>query len=201
MAVVSPKPAGYAPGVSRKHFLQHFLYTLSEPRDHELSLYERRLNAPDKSGCIRLARRTGGITLEDRRCEILAAWKGWRPSAVQGLETGSGSSPRGRILAGHRIDRPVFFPAPRSPASCPGMLCGRRGSPDSVQWAPRPAGRAEMAPARLTRTRIAIEKRPALHLLKRSEEPGVKTRRNDEQRGYNGGARNFTSYLSFLQNA
>jgi hypothetical protein len=35
--------------------------------------------------------------------------KGWRPSAWHKLETGSGSF-AGEILAGRRIDRPVFYP-------------------------------------------------------------------------------------------
>jgi hypothetical protein len=49
-----------------------------------------------------------GITLEDRHCETLAGMKGWRPSAAQRLETGWGSFQADLILAGHRIDRPVF---------------------------------------------------------------------------------------------
>jgi hypothetical protein len=61
--------------------------------------------------------------------------KGWRPSAIQGLETGSGSSPRGRILAGHRIDRPVF-----ARSSVPGFMT--RGSGLAAAKSGRNAARA-----------------------------------------------------------
>jgi hypothetical protein len=94
-----------------------------------------------------------GIRLKGRDCEILAGMKGWRPSAIQRLETGSGPF-SGRILAGHRIDRPVFFPrllGVRSRAYDPGILT--RGSVDSrdslfAQSGSRPPSRTEMASKR-----------------------------------------------------
>jgi hypothetical protein len=60
---------------------------------------------------------------------------------------------------------------------------GTPGFPSRAHQAPRPAGRAERAPTRLTKTRSAILKTaPALHLLERAEAPEMKTKRNDTGR-------------------
>jgi hypothetical protein len=75
------------------------------------------LTRPTKNGRIRLAiGETEGIRLEGRGCEILLRHEGLAP-----VRLSKGSSRigllNGRILAGRRIDWPVFFPGPRSPGS------------------------------------------------------------------------------------
>ena len=102
---------------------------------------------PTKSGRIRLAiGETEGISLKGRGCEILAGMKGWRPSACPWLDAGSGFFKRA-ILAGRRIDRPVFFRG----SSVPGLMT--RGSVDagfpfSRNEAPRPPQSDGNAPKR-----------------------------------------------------
>ena len=57
------------------------------------------LTRPTESGRIRLViGETEGIRLKGRHREILSGMKGWRPSAIQKLETGSGSFEAGVFL-------------------------------------------------------------------------------------------------------
>ncbi len=91
--------------------------------------------------------------------------KGWRPSA-----SSKDSKPVrafcGRILAGHRIDRPVFFPRPRfPPAHDPGIMARDpwTGVPFSRSSAPRPPSRTN------TPERRRSKKAPALRLLRETE--------------------------------
>ena len=63
---------------------------------------------PAESGRIRIAWANGREASEGRGSRDTRGMKGWRPSAIP-----KGSKPVrafcGRFLAGHRIDRPVFF--------------------------------------------------------------------------------------------
>ena len=57
------------------------------------------LTRPTESGRIRLViGETEGIRRKGRHREILSGMKGWRPSAIQRLETGSGSFEAGVFL-------------------------------------------------------------------------------------------------------
>ena len=131
-----------------KNIFAAILYRKSESRYGDLSLDEKRSQrARRKAAASRLTRANRrDNTQRQASCEILAGMKGWRPSAIQRLETGSGSL-SGRISAAHRIDRPVFSAGPRSPVSRPGDARGRRDSPFSRNEAPRPTGRTEIAQA------------------------------------------------------
>ncbi len=81
------------------------------------------LKRPTERGRIRLGWAKPKGRFEDRGCEIVARHEGLAPVRLSiGLETGS-AHPSGRILAAHRIDRPVFFACVLGP-----LARGRHGS-------------------------------------------------------------------------
>jgi hypothetical protein len=110
LAVRLPLPVPILAPSFPRNILRKFF---TEKQDHAIVislLDERRCQAPD--GKRPHAHRMGKTEGKHQKAgvqETLAARKGWRPSACPRLETASGSF-CGRILAGHRIDRPVFFP-------------------------------------------------------------------------------------------
>jgi hypothetical protein len=129
---------------------------------------------------------TEGVRLEDRHRETLLRHEGLAPVRYsQRLETGSGSF-AGKFYAGHRIDRPVFFPpllGPRPRAHDPGTTRGIRGQPG---FPFRAIGLAAARSAQAASERLAIETAPALH-FKKLEEPKrkQKERENDPKQTSN----------------
>jgi hypothetical protein len=90
-------------------FFLKFIDATSEPWHSESSLDERHLNAPDKSGRIRIAWAKRKGTAKRQAFMRHSRHEGLAPVRYsQKLETGSGSF-AGEFLAGHRIDRPVLF--------------------------------------------------------------------------------------------
>jgi hypothetical protein len=102
--------------------------------------------------------------------------KGWRPSALSiGLETGSGSL-AGEFLAGHRIDRPVFFRG--SPGS-------RSRDPDSLFAL---IGSAAAESGKRRRASAIMKRRQPFTSRKRPEELEMKTKKTTHERRRTGGA-------------
>ncbi len=84
-------------------------------------LDERRCQgARRKAAAFASHERNGREASKGRGSRDTRGMKGWRPSAIP-----KGPKPVrafcGRILAGHRIDRPVFFRRSRFPGACPGI--------------------------------------------------------------------------------
>jgi hypothetical protein len=100
--------------------------------------------------------------------------KGWRPSAIQGSTPDRALYGSGRILAGHRIDRPVFSAG----SSVPELTA--RG----CSWTPRFPFRALLARGRQVRQMTFYESaivkwRQPFTCSRSPEDPETKTKRND----------------------
>ena len=129
-----------------ERFFLKFIYVKQEPWYGDPSQDDRRSHAPDGKRPHPPRRgETEGITLQRQGFVRYSRHEGLAPVRLSiGLETGSGSFPSGRILAGRRIDRPAFSPVL-------GLLALGRRVPFSRHEAPRPPGSDGTAPERPAR--------------------------------------------------